>query len=61
MATAELLKDVLTNIVNDLQKSAAMIEVLESGAKDKRTALELATQKHRSFYDSLRKKIDVLP
>jgi len=48
------LKEILKQIVADLEKSAAAIEVLRSGANIELTALDLAVQKNREFYNSLR-------
>jgi hypothetical protein len=55
------LKNILTQIVNDLEKSAISISALESKAEDKRKAGEAAYQKNKNFYDSLRQEIDALP
>ncbi len=54
------IKDILNKIVTDLEKSAAEITALRSGKPDQRTALEVAIQKNKRFYDSLRKQIDAL-
>ncbi len=55
------LKKILIQIVEDLERSALALEVLNSGATDKRSAKELAFQKNQEFYNSLRKQIDALP
>ena len=49
-------KETLKQIVADLEKSAAAIEALRSGANMEVTALDLAVQKNREFYNSLRKQ-----
>jgi hypothetical protein len=56
----EELKEILKQIVADLEKSAAAIEVLRSGTNIEVTALDLAVQKNREFYNSLRKQIGAL-
>jgi hypothetical protein len=55
------LKSLLKKMVDDLEKSAIAIAVLDSGANDKRLAADLASQKYRNFYDSLRKEVENLP
>lgn len=60
MLPTEELKEILKQIVADLEKSAAAIEVLRSGANIEVTALDLAVQKNREFYNSLRKQIGAL-
>jgi hypothetical protein len=54
------LKELLKLIVADLEKSAAAINVLQSGSTDQLTALDLAVQTNRDFYASLRTQIDAL-
>ncbi len=56
----EQLKEILKQIVADLEKSAAAIESLKSGENTEVTALDLAVQKNRDFYHSLRKQIGEL-
>jgi hypothetical protein len=56
----EELKEILKQIVADLEKSAAAIEVLRSAANVEVTTLDLAVQKNREFYNSLRKQIGSL-
>ena len=54
------LKELLKLIVADLEKSAAAINVLQSGSTNRVTALELAAQTNRDFYTSLRTQIAAL-
>jgi hypothetical protein len=56
----EELKEILKQIVADLEKSAAAIEILSSNAGVELTALDLAVQKNREFYNSLRSQIGAL-
>jgi hypothetical protein len=56
----EELKENLKQIVADLEKSAAAIEVLRSGANVELSPLDLAVVKNRDFYDSLRTQIGAL-
>ena len=60
MAT-DSLKEVLTEIVDQIEKLTAALAVIESGAKDKRTAFEVAAQNFKQTYNNLREKIDALP
>jgi hypothetical protein len=55
------LKDVLTEMVNHLEKLTAAVAVVESKATDKRTAYELAVQSFAKTHDELRRKIAALP
>jgi hypothetical protein len=57
----EELKEILKQIVADLEKSAAEIEILSASAGVELTALDLAVQKNRDFYNSLRSQIGALP
>jgi hypothetical protein len=63
MATAQLLKDILTKIVNDLERNATAIDVLASGATGQKavTQKEMSAGKNRAAYNGLRKEIDALP
>ena len=56
------LKNVLTQIVNDLEKTAQALDVLRSGATGQKalTVSEISSGKNRSFYNGLRKQIDDL-
>jgi hypothetical protein len=56
MVPMEEVKETLKQIVADLEKSAAPIEALRSGANIEVTALDLAVQKNRELYKSLRKQ-----
>lgn len=57
------MKDILKSIINDLEKSAIGLAILEAKIQkqDWKLAGELAQQKNSQFYDSLRNKVDGLP
>jgi hypothetical protein len=56
------MKELLKSIINDLEKSAIGLAMLEAKieGKDLKLVGQLAEQATRPFYDSLRKRVDDL-
>ena len=63
METSQLLKQILNQIVNDLERNATAIDVLASGTTGQKavTQSEMSAGKNRAAYNGLRKQIDALP
>ena len=57
------MKEILKAIINDLEKTAIALKVLESGKTGANAKIvgELALNEFGGYYESLRKKVDDLP